>query len=76
VKREEVIVLAKFVQVNGGDRGRPRTNKGDKSGNVRITVAMPGTEGNMTRSLTVEGKVSEVYNALLTLVKKAEKQTA
>lgn len=61
----------KFAQVSGGDRGRPRTNKGDKQGNVRILIAMPGVEGNMTRSLTVEGKVSEVFNAICSTLVKA-----
>lgn len=57
--------MAKFTRVDGGDRGRPRTNKGDKTGNVRITVTMPGAEGNISRSLTVsDAKVSEVYKQI------------
>ena len=56
--------MTKFKRVDGGDRGRPRTNKGDKQGSVRITVAMPSEEGNITRSLTVEGKVSTVFKAV------------
>jgi hypothetical protein len=55
----------KFTQVDGGGRGRPRTNTGDKTGNVRITISLPGVEGNITRTLTVEeARVSEVYRAL------------
>lgn len=67
----------KFARIDGGDRGRPRTNKSDKSGAVRITITMPSEKGNMTRSLTVQGKVSEVFKALQeTLVKEAAKQSA
>lgn len=51
----------KFPRIDGGDRGRPRTNKGDKTGPVRISVTMTGVEGNMSRTLTVQGKVSAVF---------------
>lgn len=63
--------MKKFVQVDGGDRGRPRTNKGNKKGNVRITVSMPGVEGNITRTLSIqEATVTEVFTAIQdTLVK-------
>jgi hypothetical protein len=54
----------KFPRVDGGDRGRPRTNKGDKTGSVRVLVSLTNGEGNITRSLTVSGQVSKVFAAI------------
>jgi hypothetical protein len=57
--------MAKFVLVESKGRGRPRENRGDKSGNVRVTVTCVEHEGNITRTFTVaDARVSHVANAL------------
>lgn len=57
--------MKKFALVDGGDRGRPRINTGDKTGNVVIMISQRNVEGNITRSLTVaDAKVSEVFKAI------------
>lgn len=57
--------MTKFVRSTRGASGRPRTNKGDKSGTVRVVVLMPGAEGNISRTLSIaDAKVSEVFRAI------------
>ena len=58
--------MAKLNLVNGGDRGRPRTNRKDGRGNVRVAITLPSNEGNISRTFTVaNATVTEIF-ALLT----------
>lgn len=58
--------MSKFTLTDSKGRGRPRENRGDKTGAVRVTLAIPGVEGNMTRSFTVaNAKVSAVSKVLV-----------
>jgi len=63
--------MSKFVLVESKGRGRPRENRGDKSGNVRVTVTCVEHEGNITRTFTVaNARVSHVATALRTALEK------
>lgn len=75
--------MAKFPIVDGGERGRPTVNKKDESGRVRIVMTLAGSKGNICKSLTLQGKVSEVFAAIRSSVasapvkeKKAAKKAA
>jgi len=64
--------MAKFTRLNGGERGRPRINKGDKTGTVRIVVSMPGVDGNISRTISIaDAKVSDVFKFIETNTKLA-----
>ena len=63
--------MSKFVLVESKGRGRPRENRGDKSGNVRVTVTCVEHEGNITRTFTIaNARVSHVATALRTALEK------
>jgi hypothetical protein len=58
--------MSKFTLTDSKGRGRPRENRGDKTGAVRVTLAIPGVKGNITRSFTVaDAKVSAVSKVLV-----------
>ena len=57
--------MSKFNLVPSLNRGAPRTNKKDARGVVRVTVTNPTSEGNITRSFSVNNAtVTEVMNIL------------
>jgi len=63
--------MSKFTLVESLGRGRPRSNTGDKTGNVRVTITCVEHEGNITRTFTVaDARVSHVANALRTALEK------
>ena len=60
--------MLKFKLIDGKGRGRPRTNKSDKKGNVRVSCSLTGesAKGNLTRTFTVKDMtVCEVYKLLI-----------
>ena len=57
--------MANLTLIPASERGRPRLNKGDKTGTVRVTLTMPNADGNMTRTFSIaNAKVSDVFTAL------------
>jgi hypothetical protein len=63
-----------FTRLKSG-RGRPRFYTSNKSGNVRITITLPGEQGNISRTLTFsDTKVTEVYSAILNTLVGATKK--
>jgi hypothetical protein len=58
--------MSRFTLVESKGRGRPRENRSDLTGQVRIAVVLSGYTGNITRSFTVkDAKVSAVSKALV-----------
>lgn len=60
--------MIKFKTIDSKGRGRPRSNKSDKKGNVRVSCSLVGAAaaGNVTRSFTVSNmSVTDVYTMLI-----------
>jgi hypothetical protein len=60
--------MVKFKTIDSKGRGRPRANKSDKKGHVRVSCALVGAAaaGNVTRSFTVKDMtVTAVYKMLM-----------
>jgi len=62
-----VISLTKFNRVGADGRGRPRTNKANRKGVVRLVVSLTGEQmkGNITRTISfADATVSDVFSAI------------
>lgn len=57
--------MSKLTLVPSLNRGAPRTNKRDARGQVRVSITLPTSEGNISRTFSVaNATVTEVLNAL------------